>query len=160
MILSSRYEIGDKVIYMNSFDKPMIGKVVYYINNNYLVDLSNNTRQWVTDRELKRYTEKEDYLKLFNKYLGGKKCRCIRDYTFRDSPYAPECLNETIPANTGFIIETIFSHLEPRPINQVVTINYVALRPIAWKPKYESNIIGGTVNIVWEDFAKYFELVK
>lgn len=154
------YEIGDKVIYISPFSKPMIGKVVYYINNNYLVDLSNNTGQWVTDRELKRYTEKEDYLKLFNKYLEGKKCRCIRDYTFRDSPYAPECLNETIPANTEFTIYILFSHLEPRPINQVATINYVALRPIAWKPKYESNIIGGTINIVWEDFAKYFELVK
>ena len=154
------YEIGDKVIYISSFDKPMIGKVVYYVNDNYLVDLSNNTRQWATDRELKGYTEKEDYLKLFNRYLEGKKCRCIRDYTFRDSSYDPECFNETIPANTGFIIETIFSHLEPRPINQVVTINYVALRPIAWKPKYESSIIGDTINIVWEDFAKYFELVK
>lgn len=64
MRLGSRYEIGDKVIYISSFDKPMIGKVVYYINNNYLVDLSNNTRQWVTDRELTRYNEKEDYLKL------------------------------------------------------------------------------------------------
>jgi hypothetical protein len=43
----------------------MIGKVVYYINDNYLVDLSNNTRQWATDRELKRYTEKEVFSTMF-----------------------------------------------------------------------------------------------
>jgi hypothetical protein len=160
MKLGSRYEIGDKVIYVSYFDKPMIGKVVYYINDNYLVDLSNNTRQWVTDRELKGYTEKKDYLNVVNKYIKGRKCRCIRDYTFRDSPYAPECLNETIPANTEFTIYILFSHLEPRPINQVVTINYVALRPDTWQPRFPSTMIGGTVNIVWEDFAKYFELVK
>lgn len=160
MRLGSRYEIGYKVIYVSSFDKPMIGKVVYYINDNYLVDLSNNTRQWVTDRELSMYTEKSDYLELFNKYLEGKKCRCTKDYTFRDSPYAPECFNETIPANTELTIHILFSHLKPMPINQVVKINYVALRPVNWKPRYETTIIGGTVNIIWEDFAKYFELVK
>lgn len=55
----SGYDIGDKVIYVSSFTKPMIGKVVYRINDNYLVDLSNNTRQWATDRELTRYNEKE-----------------------------------------------------------------------------------------------------
>lgn len=160
MRLGSRYDIGDKVIYVSSFDKPMIGKVVYRINDNYLVDLSNNTRQWVTDRELKRYGEKNDYLNVVNKYIKGRKCRCIKDYTFRDSSYDPECFNETIPANTGFIIETIFYHLEIRPINQVITINYVALRPDIWQPRFPSTVIGGTVNIVWEDFAKYFELVK
>ncbi|MFR8294160.1 MAG: hypothetical protein ACLVAU_08240 [Ruminococcus sp.] len=102
------YEIGDKIIYTNSFTKPTLGKVVYYINDNYLIDLSNNTRQWVTDRELSKYTKKEDYLKLFNKYLKGKKCRCTKDYTFKDSPYAPECFKETIPANTEFTIHTLF----------------------------------------------------
>ena len=56
------YEIGDKIIYTNFFTKPTLGKVVYYINNNYLVDLSDNTRRWATDRELSGYTEKEDYL--------------------------------------------------------------------------------------------------
>ena len=38
------YEIGDKVIYISPFNKPMIGKVVYNVSNNYLIDLSNNTR--------------------------------------------------------------------------------------------------------------------
>lgn len=123
------YEIGDKVIYISPFNKPMIGKVVYNVSNNYLIDLSNNTRQWVTDRELSRYNEKEDYLKLFNKYLKGKKCRCTKDYTFTDSQYATGCFKETIPANTEFTIHTLFSHLKPIPINQVVKINYVALRP-------------------------------
>jgi len=160
MRLGSRYEIGDKVIYISSFDKPMIGKVVYYINNNYLVDLSNNTRQWVTDRELTRYNEKEDYLKLFNKYLKGKKCRCTKDYTFRDSPYAPEYFNETILANTEFTIHILFSYLKSIPINQVVTINYVALRPDTWQPRFNSTMICGILNVVWEDFAKYFKLVK
>ena len=55
----SGYEIGDKVIYISPFSKPMIGKVVYYINDNYLVDLSDNTRRWATDRELTRYNEKK-----------------------------------------------------------------------------------------------------
>lgn len=154
------YKIGDKIIYTNSFTKPTLGKVVYYINDNYLVDLSNNTRQWVTDRELSMYTEKSNYLELFNKYLEGKKCRCTKDYTFRDSPYAPECFNETIPANTEFTIHTLFSHLKSMPINQVVKINYVALRPDTWQPRFKITTIGGTVNIVWEDFVKYFELVK
>lgn len=154
------YEIGDKIIYTNSFTKPTLGKVVYYINNNYLVDLSDNTRRWVTDRELSMYTEKSNYLELFNKYLEGKKCRCTKDYTFRDSPYAPECFNETIPANTEFTIHTLFSHLKSMPINQVVKINYVALRPDTWQPRFKITTIGGTVNIVWEDFVKYFELVK
>ena len=155
-----RYEIGDKVIYISPFNKPMIGKVVYNVSNNYLIDLSNNTRQWITDRELSRYNEKEDYLKLFNKYLKGKKCRCTEDYTFRDSPYAPKCLSETIPTNTEFTIHTLFSHLEPIPINQGITINYIALRPDTWKPRFKITTICGTVDIVWEDFAKYFELVK
>lgn len=154
------YEIGDKVIYISPFNKPMIGKVVYNVSNNYLIDLSNNTRQWITDRELSRYNEKEDYLKLFNKYLKGKKCRCTKDYTFRDSSYAPKCLSETIPANTEFTIHTLFSHLEPIPINQGITINYIALRPDTWKPRFKITTICGTVDIVWEDFAKYFELVK
>lgn len=154
------YEIGDKIIYTNSFTKPTLGKVVYYINDNYLVDLSDNTRRWATDRELSMYTEKSDYLELFNKYLEGKKCRCTKDYTFRDSPYAPECFNETIPANTEFTIHTLFSHLKPMPINQVVKINYVALRPDTWQPRFKITTIGGTVNIVWEDFAKYFKFVK
>lgn len=154
------YEIGDKIIYTNSFTKPTLGKVVYYINNNYLVDLSDNTRRWAIDRELSGYTEKEDYLKLFKKYLKGKKCRCTKDYTFRDSPYAPECFNETIPANTEFTIHTLFSHLKSMPINQVVKINYVALRPDTWQPRFKITTIGGTVNIVWEDFAKYFKFVK
>ena len=30
----SGYEIGDKVIYVSSFTKPMIGKVIYRINDN------------------------------------------------------------------------------------------------------------------------------
>ena len=38
------YEIGDKIIYISPFNKPMIGKVVYNVNNNYLINLSNNTR--------------------------------------------------------------------------------------------------------------------
>lgn len=46
------------------------------------------------------------------------------------------------------------------PINQVITINYIALRPDTWQPRFKITTIGGTVNIVWEDFAKYFELVK
>ena len=53
------YEIGDKVVYTNSFTKPTLVKVVYYINDNYLVDLSDNTRRWATDRELTRYNEKK-----------------------------------------------------------------------------------------------------
>ena len=159
MRLSSRYEIGDKVIYISSFDKPMIGKVVYRINDNDLVDLSNNTRQWATDRELKGYTEKEDYLNVVNKYIKGRKCRCIKDYIFSDSIFEGAFI-ETILANTEFTIKTLFSHLEPRPINQVITINYVALCPDTWQPRFPSTMIGGTVNIVWEDFAKYFELVK
>lgn len=154
------YKIGDKIIYTNSFTKPTLGKVVYYINDNYLVDLSDNTRRWAIDRELSGYTEKEDYLKLFNKYLKGKKCRCTKDYTFRDSPYTPKCLSETIPANTEFTIHTLFSHLKPMPINQVVKINYVALRPDTWQPRFKITTIGGTVNIVWEAFVKHFELVK
>ena len=52
------YERGDKIIYTNSFTKPILGKVVYRINDNYLVDLSDNTRRWATDRELSRYNEK------------------------------------------------------------------------------------------------------
>lgn len=154
------YEIGDKIIYMSPFNKPMIGKVVHNVNNNYLIDLSNNTGQWATNRELSWYNEKEDYIKLRNKFLEGKKCRCTRDYTFRDSPYAPKCLNETIPANTEFTIYLLFSHLKPMPINQVVKINYVALRPDTWQPRFKTTTIGGIVNIVWEDFVKYFELVK
>lgn len=154
------YEIGDKVIYISPFSKPMIGKVVYNVSNNYLIDLSNNTRQWVTDRELSRYNEKEDYLKLFNKYLEGKKCRCTKDYTFTDSQYATGCFKEIIPANTEFTIHTLFSHLETMPINQVITINYIALRPDTWQPRFKITTICGTVDIVWEDFAKYFELVK
>lgn len=153
------YEIGDKVIYISPFSKPMIGKVVYNVSNNYLIDLSNNTRQWVTDRELSRYNEKEDYLKLFNKYLEGKKCRCTKDYTFTDSQYATGCFKETIPANTEFTIHTLFSHLETMPINQVITINYIALRPDTWQPRFNSTMICGTVNIVWEDFVKHFELI-
>ena len=43
------YKIGDKIIYTNSFTKPTLGKVVYYINDNYLVDLSDNTRRWATN---------------------------------------------------------------------------------------------------------------
>ena len=61
----SGYEIGDKIIYTNSFTKPTLGKVVYYINDNYLVDLSDNTRRWATDRELKRYNEKEVFSTMF-----------------------------------------------------------------------------------------------
>lgn len=53
------YKIGDKIIYTNSFTKPTLGKVVYYINDNYLVDLSDNTRRWATDRELSWYTKKK-----------------------------------------------------------------------------------------------------
>lgn len=154
------YEIGDKVIYVSPFNKPMIGKVVYNVSNDYLIDLSNNTRQWVTDRELSGYNKKEDYLKLFNKYLEGKKCRCTKDYTFTDSQYATECFKETIPANTEFTILILFSHLKPIPINQVVTINYVALHPDIWQPRFNSTMICGIVNIVWEDFVKYFELVR
>lgn len=59
------YEIGDKVIYVSSFTKPMIGKVIYRINDNYLVDLSDNTRRWATDRELTRYNEKEVFSTMF-----------------------------------------------------------------------------------------------
>lgn len=66
------YEIGDKIIYMSPFNKPMIGKVVHNVNNNYLIDLSNNTGQWATNRELSWYNEKEDYIKLRNKFLEGK----------------------------------------------------------------------------------------
>lgn len=154
------YEIGDKVIYISPFNKPMIGKVVYNVSNNYLIDLSNNTGQWVTDRELKRHTEKEDYLKLSNKYFEGKKCRCVRDYTFSSSSIFKDAFIETIPANTEFTIDILFSYTKIIPINEGITIIYVALRPIAWKPKYETNILGGTINIVWEDFVKYFELVR
>lgn len=160
MRLGSRYDIGDKVIYISPFSKPMIGKVVYYINNNYLVDLSNNTRQWATDRELKGYTEKEDYLNVVNKYIKGRKCRCIKDYIYSDPIFEGDYFIETIPANTEFTIDGFFSHIKIIPINECVIINDVALRPIAYKPKYESNMIGGTINVVWEDFAKYFELVK
>lgn len=60
------YEIGDKIIYTNSFTKPILGKVVYYINDNYLVDLSDNTRRWVTDRELSRYDEKRYSVQCFS----------------------------------------------------------------------------------------------
>lgn len=63
------YEIGDKVVYTNSFTKPTLGKVVYYINENYLIDFTNNTRKWATDKELIRYS-KENYLKrIVEKYL-------------------------------------------------------------------------------------------
>lgn len=153
------YEIGDKVIYISPFNKPMIGKVVYNVNNNYLIDLSNNTRQWATDRELKRYGEKNDYLNVVNKYIKGRKYRCIKDYIFSDSIFEGAFI-ETIPTNTEFTIDILFSYTRIIPINGCITIIYVALRPIAWKPKYETNILGGTINIVWEDFAKYFELVK
>ena len=51
-------------------------------------------------------------------------------------------------------------HTMPMPINQVITINYIALRPDTWQPRFKITTIGGTVNIVWEDFSKYFELVK
>lgn len=153
------YEIGDKVIYISPFNKPMIGKVVYNVSNNYLIDLSNNTRQWITDRELKRYGEKNDYLNVVNKYIKGRKYRCIKDYIFNDSIFEGAFI-ETIPTNTEFTIDILFSYTRIIPINGCKTIIYVALRPIAWKPKYETNILGGTINIVWEDFAKYFELVK
>lgn len=153
------HEIGDKVIYISSFDKPMIGKVVYYVNNNYLVDLSDNTRRWATDRELSRYGEKSDYLNVVNKYIKGRKCRCIKDYIFSDSIFKGAFM-ETIPANTEFTIDILFSYIKTIPINECITINYVALRPDTWQPRFSSTMIGGTVNIVWEDFAKYFELVK
>ena len=160
MRLSSRYDIGDKVIYVSSFDKPMIGKVVYYVNDNYLVDLSNNTRQWVTDRELKRYGEKNDYLNVVNKYIKGRKYRCIKDYIFNSDSFFEGAFIETIPANTEFTIDILFSYIKTIPINECITIIYVALRPVNWKPRYETTTIGGTVNIVWERFAEYFELVK
>lgn len=152
------YEIGDKVIYISPFNKPMIGKVVYNVSNNYLIDLSNNTRQWITDRELKRYGEKNDYLNVVNKYIKGRKYRCIKDYIFSDSIFEGAFI-ETIPTNTEFTIDILFSYTRIIPINGCTTIIYVALCPIAWKPKYETNILGGTINIVWEDFAKYFELI-
>lgn len=155
----SGYDIGDKVIYVSSFTKPMIGKVIYRINDNYLVDLSDNTRRWATDRELKRYGEKNDYLNVVNKYIKGRKYRCIKDYIFSDSIFEGAFI-ETIPANTEFTIDILFSYTKIIPINECITIIYVALRPIAWKPKYETNILGGTINIIWEDFAKYFELVR
>ena len=60
------YKIGDKIIYTNSFTKPTLGKVVYYINGNYLVDLSDNTRRWATDRELSRYNEKRYSVQCFS----------------------------------------------------------------------------------------------
>lgn len=151
------YEIGDKIIYISPFDKPMIGKVVYYINDNYLVDLSNNARQWVTDRELKRYREKNDYLNVVNKYIKGRKYRCIKDYIFDDSTFEGAFI-ETIPANTEFTIDILFSYTKIIPINECII--YVALRPVNWKPRYETTTLGGTVNIVWKDFAEYFELVK
>ena len=75
------YEIGDKVVYTNSFTKPTLGKVVYYINENYLIDFTNNTRKWATDKELIRYS-KENYLKrIVEKYLKeyeahtGRRCQ-------------------------------------------------------------------------------------
>nr|DAL64089.1 MAG TPA_asm: hypothetical protein [Caudoviricetes sp.] len=153
------YKIGDKIIYTNSFTKPTLGKVVYYINGNYLVDLSDNTRRWATDRELKRYGEKNDYLNVVNKYVKGRKYRCIKDYIFDDS-ISEGAFIEIIPTNTEFTIDILFSYTKIVPINEYATIIYVALRPIAWKPKYETNILGGTISIVWEDFVKYFELVK
>lgn len=155
------YKIGDKIIYTNSFTKPTLGKVVYYINGNYLVDLSDNTRRWATDRELKRYGEKNDYFNVVNRYVKGRKYRCIKDYIFNDSISDSEgAFIETIPTNTEFTIDILFSYTKIIPINEYTTIIYVALRPIAWKPKYETNILGGTISIVWEDFVKYFELVK
>ena len=160
MKIGSRYEIGDKVIYVSSFDKPMIGKVVYYINDNYLVDLSDNTRRWATDRELKGYCEKSDYLNVVNKYIKGRKCRTTKDYNFKLYAWCNGYWEETIPANTEFTIYTLCSHLVPIPINQVITINYIALRPDTWQPKCKSIIIGGTVDIIWEHFVEYFELVK
>lgn len=46
------------------------------------------------------------------------------------------------------------------PINQVITINYIALRPDTWQPRFNSTMICGIVNVVWKDFVKYFKLVK
>lgn len=62
-----------------------------------------------------------------------------------------------------YIVEKITMYeqqIKSMPINQVVTINYVALRPDTWQPRFKITTIGGTVNIVWENFAKYFKLVK
>ena len=108
---------------------------------------------------MKRYGEKNDYLNVVNKYIKGRKYRCIKDYIFSDSIFEGAFI-ETIPTNTEFTIDILFSYTKIIPINECITIIYVALRPIAWKPKYETNILGGTINIVWEDFAKYFELVR
>ena len=44
-------------------------------------------------------------------------------------------------------------------MNQVVKINYVALRPDTCQLRFNSTMICGIVNIVWEDLAQYFELI-
>ena len=154
------YEIGDKVIYISPFNKPMIGKVVYNVSNNYLIDLSNNTRQWITDRELIKYTEKQDYLNIVKKYLIGGKCKCIKNYTLKLYAQGLGYWKETIPVNTEFIIDAFHSSLVPDAFGGIITVNYVDLRPDTWQPNFNTTIIDGTVNIVWERFAEYFELLK
>ena len=106
------YEIGDKVVYTNSFTKPTLGKVVYYINENYLIDFTNNTRKWATDKELIRYS-KENYLKrIVEKYLKGKKCRCTKDYTYSTTAWGMKHDIEIIPVNAEFTIDVIYFSLQ------------------------------------------------
>lgn len=154
-----KYNIGDKVIYISPFTKPMIGRVIYCVNNNYLIDFSDNTRKWVTEEKLIKFS-KENYLKrIVEKYLKGKKCRCIKDYTYSTTAWGMEHNIEIIPANTEFTIDVIYFSLQPYG-HTVINVAYVTLCPVNWKPKYEITIIGGTIDVVWEQFAEYFELVK
>ena len=39
-------------------------------------------------------------------------------------------------------------HTMPMPINQVITINYIALRPDTWQPRFNFTMICGIVNVV------------